>query len=64
MYASTIGLIWSRNLQERDLVINIVFSVYLIVAAFMEEKRLIAHYGEAYRSYMKRTSMFVPFVKH
>jgi protein-S-isoprenylcysteine O-methyltransferase Ste14 len=62
IYASSIGLLWARNLQDRDVVINAVFTVYLIVGAFIEERRLVREYGDAYHAYRRRTSMFVPFM--
>jgi protein-S-isoprenylcysteine O-methyltransferase Ste14 len=61
MYAAGIGLLWARSLQERDAVISAVFTVYLIVGAFIEERRLMQEYGDAYRAYRRRTAMFVPF---
>ncbi len=61
MYASSIGLLWARSLQDRDVVINAVFTAYLIIGAFIEERRLVREYGDAYRAYRRRTAMFVPF---
>ncbi len=54
------SLLWARNLQERDLVINLIFSVYLVAGAFIKEKRLIGRFGDAYGNYQARTSMFLP----
>ena len=60
MYAASIGLLWLRGLEARDVVVNAVFTAYLLVGAFIEEVRLIEAYGDAYRTYRKETSMFLP----
>ncbi len=43
----------------------VVFLPYLIsgyVQGKREEKLLIAHFGDAYKTYMKKTKMFVPYI--
>jgi len=35
-------------------------SVYMMAAALVEERDLVAHFGRAYRQYQKRVPMFVP----
>jgi methanethiol S-methyltransferase len=60
MYVASIGLLWLRGLEARDLVVNTVFTAYLLVGAFIEEMRLIEAYGDVYRRYRKETSMFLP----
>lgn len=35
-------------------------SVYMVAAAVVEERDLIAHFGDAYRQYRRRVPMFVP----
>jgi protein-S-isoprenylcysteine O-methyltransferase Ste14 len=60
MYTATLGLIWARDLRENDLVVNGVFSVYLILGAYIEERRLLHKYGNAYQAYARKTPMFLP----
>lgn len=36
-------------------------SLYFIIGAFFEERRLEAHFGQAYRDYKARTPMFIPW---
>ena len=43
------------------LLFAIVFTIYVLVGIQIEERDLIAHHGEAYRSYRSRTSMLVPW---
>lgn len=35
-------------------------TVYMILAAFIEERDLISHFGDTYQSYRRRVPMFVP----
>ncbi len=60
MYTASIGLLWARSLLDKDLVLNALFSIYLIVGAFIEERRLLRQYGDEYRDYQSRTPMFFP----
>ena len=40
-----------------------VLSGYMIVAAIIEERDLVAHFGETYQNYRQRVPMFVPKLK-
>jgi protein-S-isoprenylcysteine O-methyltransferase Ste14 len=33
----------------------------LIIGAFLEEKKLVREFGEGYRAYQARVSMFLPY---
>jgi methanethiol S-methyltransferase len=53
-------LLWSRNLHDIDVVISAVLSGYLLVGARIEEKRMLAKWGDKFRRYMERTGRFIP----
>jgi protein-S-isoprenylcysteine O-methyltransferase Ste14 len=53
-------LLWSRDLTDTALVTNVVLSLYLLVGAKIEEKRLLARFGDDYRKYMSEVPGFVP----
>jgi hypothetical protein len=38
-------------------------TVYMIAAALVEERDLVAHFGRAYREYQEEVPMFVPCLK-
>jgi len=42
------------------LVGNGVLTVYIVVGTLLEEQKLVHEFGDAYRSYQRRVSMFVP----
>ncbi|MBI4965707.1 MAG: isoprenylcysteine carboxylmethyltransferase family protein [Desulfomonile tiedjei] len=53
-------LLWSRNLNDTALVTNIALSLYLIIGARIEEKRLLAKLGDEYRKYRSEVPGFIP----
>ncbi len=59
-YAGALLLIWARELDGATLVVNTVLSLYLVVGAHLEERKLLAEFGEAYRDYQQRVPMFFP----
>lgn len=59
-FAAGLMALWARNLTDTGLVINIIFSFYLVIGARIEESRLLKLYGDQYAQYMKRVPRFVP----
>jgi protein-S-isoprenylcysteine O-methyltransferase Ste14 len=35
-------------------------TLYMVAAAFIEERDLVGHYGDSYRAYQRRVPMFIP----
>jgi protein-S-isoprenylcysteine O-methyltransferase Ste14 len=54
-------IIWARDLGLTALVVNIVLSLYLVIGAFLEERKLIKEFGDDYRHYQNRVSMLFPW---
>jgi protein-S-isoprenylcysteine O-methyltransferase Ste14 len=59
-YTAVVLLIWSGDLDMAALVGNSVLTVYVVIGTLLEERKLVHEFGDAYRSYQKRVSMFVP----
>jgi len=59
-YAGLVLLLWARDLAIADLVVSSVLTVYILVGTLLEERKLVHEFGDAYRSYQRRVSMFVP----
>jgi methanethiol S-methyltransferase len=53
-------LLWARDLTDTDIVINVVLSLYLLIGARIEDKRLLKEFGEEYARYRERVPAFVP----
>lgn len=59
-YALGLVLLWTRDMNAALFVSAIMITAYLFVGARLEEKKLIARYGNAYRSYMERVPGLIP----
>ncbi len=59
-YLALLLLIWARPLDPSVIVLNAVFSVYIVIGAFLEERKLVREFGEKYRDYQQRVSMLLP----
>ncbi len=60
-YLAAILFIWARQLDVSAILVNIILSAYLIVGTYLEEKKLIAEFGEQYMTYQDRVSMLLPY---
>ena len=60
-YLASILLIWARQLDLSGILVNIMLTAYLILGTYLEEKKLVAEFGEEYIAYQKRVSMLFPY---
>lgn len=60
-YLAGIIIIWLRPINLSVLLVNSVFTIYLIVGSVIEEGKLIKEFGSAYIEYKKRVSMLIPW---
>jgi protein-S-isoprenylcysteine O-methyltransferase Ste14 len=64
LYLFTILLIWScPNLTMDRLLFNLLWTIWIVIGSYFEEKDLIAEFGDAYREYQKTVPMLIPFLK-
>jgi methanethiol S-methyltransferase len=59
-YVAVVLLIWARDLDIARLVANGVLTAYIVVGTLLEERKLVQEFGDSYRRYQERVSMFVP----
>jgi methanethiol S-methyltransferase len=59
-YVAVFLFLWTSDLNAAAITINLVLSTYLIVGTLLEERKLVIEFGEEYRSYQDRVSMFIP----
>lgn len=59
-FLAVLLLLWARDLTRTGLVINIILSLYLLIGARIEEKRLARKFGDDYLKYMSRVPRFIP----
>ena len=65
-YTGVLLLIWSRDLDITNLIVNIILSVYIFIGTILEERKLLIEFGDSYNNYRKQVSMLFPvkFIKH
>ena len=60
-YAACFPLFWAQDLSSLSIQINTVLTVYVIIGTLLEERKLVAEFGDHYRDYQRRVSMFFPW---
>lgn len=62
-YLGSLILLWSM-LPEYSLPVFLaacILSVYLVIGTMLEERKIVAQYGDSYRRYRRRVSMLFPW---
>lgn len=59
-YFFVIVILWSQDLHLAQLVMYGLITLYFVIGSRMEERKLIAHFGEAYREYMRQVPGLIP----
>ncbi len=61
LYTFTITLIWLIPSMTQNLAaLNAAITLYALVGAVVEERKLVRLFGQAYQDYRRRTPMFLP----
>ncbi len=61
LYLFSMLMIWScPNLTTDRLMFNILWTVWIVIGAFLEERDLLAEFGDTYREYQRAIPMFIP----
>jgi len=62
VYAFTLLMIWScPDLTADRLLLNVLFTVWIVVGAVLEERDLVAAFGQPYREYKRNVPMLIPY---
>lgn len=62
LYLSSLLLLWSHpSLTIDRLLLNILFSIWVIMATLLEDRDLVATFGDAYRSYQGKVGLLIPW---
>lgn len=65
LYASLLYLSWGiclKHITWTTTAFTLVTAIFLYATAIAEERENVIHFGNDYISYMKRTTMFIPFI--
>jgi protein-S-isoprenylcysteine O-methyltransferase Ste14 len=64
LYSAGIVFIWLLPVMMVNvLAINIALTIYVVVGAYFEERKLRREFGQEYADYAAVTPMFIPFLK-
>jgi methanethiol S-methyltransferase len=63
MYLALIIYLWTQTFKLMDIVINIILTAYVIIGTYLEEKKLVREFGDAYIKYQHEVPMLIPFTK-
>ncbi len=59
-YSGGLLVVWARPLDKAAILTNLVLSGYFVVGTILEERKLIALFGQQYEDYQKGVSMLFP----
>jgi len=59
-YSIGLALVWTRDMDMALLISAISISLYFWLGSLLEERKLIAYHGDAYRSYRQRVPGLIP----
>lgn len=63
LYAFSLLVIWLvPSMSRNTLLLFAAFTIYIIIGAYFEERKLEKNFGDAYRQYKKRTAFLIPFI--
>lgn len=64
LYSAGLLFIWLTPLLTMNLLaLNLALTVYIVVGAYFEERRLVTEFGEAYIEYRQHTPMLLPRIQ-
>ncbi len=62
LYTSSLLLIWSQpDLTYDRILFNVTWTIWIIVGTLLEERDLLANFGEAYAVYQRKVPMLIPW---
>lgn len=59
-YTGLLLILWARPLDISTIVVNTVFSIYLLIGSGLEERKMVMEFGDVYRAYQKDVSILFP----
>jgi protein-S-isoprenylcysteine O-methyltransferase Ste14 len=62
LYFFSLLMIWAQVSMTADrLLFNGLWTIWIIIGTFLEERDLIASFGDEYRNYQRKVPMLIPY---
>jgi protein-S-isoprenylcysteine O-methyltransferase Ste14 len=62
IYTAGLVFLWSTPVLTQNLfALNLALTLYILLGARLEERKMVAQFGEVYRRYQQRVPMFLPY---
>ncbi len=62
LYFLSLLIIWTNvSITTDQLLFNVIWSAWIFIGTFLEEKDLIDSFGDEYRNYQQKVPMLVPY---
>jgi len=62
LYFAVLVLIWASPVMTADrLLFNVLWTGWIVVGTILEERDLVADFGDAYRDYQRKVPMLIPW---
>ena len=63
LYTFSMIFLWlTTTMTQNTAMLYLAFSLYFIIGGIVEERKLTKVFGDEYRDYIEKTSMFIPFL--
>lgn len=53
-------IMWTQDIHSTQLLVYSLITLYLVIGSWMEERKLIAHYGTVYQDYTRQVPGLIP----
>lgn len=60
-YTALLLILWTQSMDLSTLIVNCILTGYLFIGIHLEEKKLVAEFGQTYRDYQQSVDMLIPF---
>lgn len=60
-YSAVFLLLWARDWTPVTLLTAIVLSAYVVIGTILEERKMVALFGQPYRDYQRQVPMYFPW---
>ncbi len=60
-YLAAFICFWVSDLGTGEIIRNVILDSYIVIGAYLEERKLVAELGDKYREYQRQVPMMIPY---